>query len=490
MDLVGTERVNRGVVRHLILLVLLSAAFPTTVAADALDDYVRAELARRRIPGLALAVLRQGQPPILRGYGLASVELAAPVTPDTVFDLASVTKPFTAMAIMALVTDGKLSLDHPIARYIDQTPPGWSTLTVRHLLTHTSGIAPPLSFASIIKPAQPVLADLTTQQLFEAAARDPIRFAPGERHNYRDTNYFLLGMIIERVSGERYRDFLARRFFRPLGMSSTFIPDSWQVVPQRAGGYTFRDGALVRLRRDAQVELGAHAGLFSSVADLAKFDAALDAGRVLPRAALEQMWTPAVLNDGSHWPYGLGWRLGDRRGHRIVGHSGITGADYLKLPDDGVTVIALTNLGHLIGDANPEVDSWLGERLAGRWVPGLFASAAARQADPAPERARRYLDALAAFTRNETPAQATAPLATNLRNTGDEARKTTERRLSTRRSFTYVASDDLRGRALARYGIPIARLDHYELVTESETRYYTFAVTDDERLADIRSYAE
>ena len=131
MDLVGGERVNRGLVLRLVLLVLLSAAFPTTVAADALDDYVRAELARRRIPGLALAVLRQGQPPILRGFGHASVELAAPVTPDTVFDLASVTKPFTAMAIMALVTDGKLSLDHPIARYIDQTPPGWSATACR-----------------------------------------------------------------------------------------------------------------------------------------------------------------------------------------------------------------------------------------------------------------------------------------------------------------------------------------------------------------------
>jgi len=426
---------------------------------------------------------------VLRAYGLASVELAVPVTADTVFDLASVTKTFTAMAIMTLVTDGKLSLDDPIARYIDRTPSGWAAMTVRQLLTHTSGIAPPLSFAALLKPG-PLLADYTTQQLFEAATRDAVRFAPGERHVYRDTNYFLLGMIIERVSQERYGEFLARRFFRPLGMTSTSVPDAWQVVKRRANGYTLRDGVLARIRRGAQLELGSHTSLFSTAADLAKFDAALDAGRVLPRAALEQMWTPVLLNDGSRRPYGLGWRVDDRRGHRMVGHSGITGVDYVKLPDDGLTVIALTNLGNLFADVNPDVDSWLGELLAGRWVPGLLASTAARQPDAALERARRYLDALAAFARGEIPAHVTGPLAAVLRAADAEARKTTERRLTTRRSFTYITSDDVRARALTRFGIPIARLDHYELVTDRETRYYTFAVTDDERLADLRSYAE
>jgi CubicO group peptidase (beta-lactamase class C family) len=115
--------------------VILFASLPTALAADGLDDFIGAELARRRIPGLALAVLRHGQPLVLRAYGLASVELAVPVTADTVFDLASVTKAFTAMAIMTLVNDGKLSLDDPIARYIDRTPPGWAAMTVRQFVT-------------------------------------------------------------------------------------------------------------------------------------------------------------------------------------------------------------------------------------------------------------------------------------------------------------------------------------------------------------------
>jgi D-alanyl-D-alanine carboxypeptidase len=109
-------------------------------------------------------------------------------------------------------------------------------------------------------------------------------------------------MIIERVSGEQYGEFLARRLFRPLGMTSTFVPDAWQIIPRRANGYTLRNGVLVRIRRDGQVELGSHMSLFSSLADLVKFDAALDAGRVLPRAALEQMWTPALLNEAAGGP--------------------------------------------------------------------------------------------------------------------------------------------------------------------------------------------
>jgi len=475
--------------RVAVLLAVLLVSLPTTLAADDLDDFIHSELARRHIPGLALAVLRTGEPPLLRAYGLASIELGAPVTPDTVFDMASVTKSFTAIAIMMLVIDGKLALDDPITRYVDRAPAAWAPITVRHLLTHTSGIAPPLSFATLLKPGQPFQADYTTQQLFEAATHDAVRFAPGERHVYRDTNYFLLGMIIERVSGERYAEFLARRIFRSLGMSSTLVPDGWQIVPRRASGYTLRNGASARIRRDAHLELAPHTGLFSSAADLAKFDAALDAGRVLPRATLEQMWAPARLNDGSRWPYGFGWLVSDRRGHRVVEHSGITGVDYVKLPDDGVTVIALTNLGNLRNDV-PDVNSWLGRLLAGRWVPGLLASTAVRQPDPAPERARRYLDALAAVARGDVPADLTAPLASVVRASDAGTRKRIEERLSRRRSFIYITSDDVRGRALERYGVSIVRLDHYELATDRETRYYTFAVTETERLADIQSYTE
>jgi CubicO group peptidase (beta-lactamase class C family) len=471
-------------------MVLACLLAPAVVRADRLDDDVRREMARRRIPGLALAVLRQGQPPLLRGYGLASVELDVPVTPDTVFDLASVTKVFTATAVMALVAEGKLSLDDRVGAHVDQAPPAWATVTVRHLLTHTSGIAPPNSFAALLKPREPWLGDYTTRQLFEAATRDAVPFAPGARHVYRDTNYFLLGMIIERVSGERYGEFLARRFFRPLGMASTATGDGWRVVRHRAAGYTLRDGALARIRRDAHVELGSHTGLLSTAADLAKFDAALDEGRVLPRSVLREMWTPVTLADGSRAPYGFGWGVGDRRGQRLVGHRGATGADYVKLPDHGVTVIALTNLGNLFADVNPDVDSWLGERLAGHWVPALLASTAARQPDPAPDRARRYLAALAAFARGDTPAGVTPQLAAVLGAAGAEARRTTERRLSARRSFTYITSDDVRGRDVLRLGVPVARLDHYALVTDGETRYYTFGVTETERLAEMRSYAE
>jgi hypothetical protein len=182
--------------------------------------------------------------------------------------------------------------------------------------------------------------------------------------------------------------------------------------------------------------------------------------------------------------------VGDRRGQRFVGHRGATGVDYVRLRDHRLTVIALTNLGNLYADVNPDVDSWLAERLAGRWVPAFLASTAARQPDPAPERGRRYLEALAAFARGETPVEVTSQLAGLLGAAGPHVRRITERRLAARRAFTYVTSDDVRGRGIARLGVPVVRLDHYELVTDRETRYYTFAVTDDDRLAEMRSYAE
>ncbi len=459
-------------------------------AADALDAEIRAELARRRIPGCAVAVLRPGQAPRLRAYGLASVEHAVPVTTDTIFELTSITKIFTATAVMTLVTDGRLGLDDLITRHLVGAPSSWAGITVRHLLTHTSGIAPPLSFATLYRPRQPQVADYSARELFESAIRDAVRFGPGDRYAYRDTNYFLLAMIIERVSGESYGDFLARRFFRPLGMTATSVPGPWQVIRRRATGYTLRDGALARIRRDGHVELGGHLGVFSSVADLARFDAALDAGRVLPSAAVAQMWTPVTLNNGVEWPQGLGWRLSVRRGHRMLSHGGISGVDWVKLPDQGVTIITLGNLGNLTADANPDVNYYMAEFLAPRVVTELAASRAARQPDPAPARAQRYLEALAAFARGETPSAVTGPLGLVLGELGPEGRRTTERRLAERRAFTYITSDDVRGRGVKHLGVPVARVDHYELVTDHETRYYSFAVTENERLADMRAYTE
>ena len=159
--------------------------------ADSVDDYIRAQIARRKIPGLALAVVQRGQVVKLAGYGLASVELEAPVTPDTVFELASVTKQFTAAAVMKLVEEGKVGLDEPVSKYLPGTPPTWQAITIRHLLTHTAGL-PKLGEDFVALWKDGVRMNYTTEQAFDAATKDAMSFSPGDGWQYSDVGYSCL----------------------------------------------------------------------------------------------------------------------------------------------------------------------------------------------------------------------------------------------------------------------------------------------------------
>jgi D-alanyl-D-alanine carboxypeptidase len=467
------------------LAALAVAAAPA--ATDPVDDYVRAQMARRKIPGLALAVVQRGQAVKLQGYGLASVELDAPVTPDTVFELASVTKQFTAAAIVKLVEEGKVGLDDPVSKYLQGTPPIWSAITIRHLLTHTAGLAK-LSegFGALWRDG--VRLNYTTAQMFDAATKDPISFAPGAGWQYSDVGFFLLGMVIEKASGQPYAAFFADRFFTPLGMGSTSVVDQQAIVKHRAPGYTLRNGKLIRIRRDWQFELTSHYGVLSSVRDLVKWDAALDGDRVLSRQSRTAMWTPVRLDDGSRRQYGFGWGVTDRRGHRLIEHTGITGTQFSRFPDDSLTVIVLTNLGYIPG--GQEVDAWgISHGVAGLYLPGLLLSGVVKEPDPESaltQRLRAFLDRAG---RGEIPADAAPGLGAVLSQNMAEVTRVLGKRLAELRAFTYITTDDARGGGAERLGVPVSRLAHYEMVTDSETRYYTFWLTADGRVADVISYS-
>ncbi len=216
------------------VLVMAVVLFYATIASslgaqpDRLDDYITAEMAKRRIPGLALAVVQRGEVVKMSGYGLANLELDVPVTPDTVFELASVTKQFTATAIMLLIEEGKVGLHDPISQYLPNAPAAWKGISVRHLLTHTAGL-PSLETGFRALRAGGARTEYTTVQMFEAATQNPLSFMPGERWQYSDVGYFLLGM------------------------TATSVLDQWAVLKNRASGYTLRDGQLVHIRRVAKV---------------------------------------------------------------------------------------------------------------------------------------------------------------------------------------------------------------------------------------------
>jgi D-alanyl-D-alanine carboxypeptidase len=313
---------------------LLAWAIASAARADGIDNLVRAEMARQKLPGLALAIVRDGKVLKLQGYGLADVQRDVAVTPDTVFKIGSVSKPLIATAVMLLVQDGSLSLDDPVSKYLEGAPEAWHGITIRHFLTHTSGVVREGPAFNPFK-VQPV-ADVV-----KSAYPLPLRFPTGTKWEYCNVGYFALTEIISRVSGRPWFDFMAARIFQPLGMTSTLLTDA--AHPLRASGYAGEGNREVAPDWPAVRPSGA---FLSTLRDLLAWDAALTSGTLWTGKSREAMWTPVPLADGSTHPYGFGWELGTRARRRYVGHGGsLPGfrSVYARFPDERLSIVVLVN---------------------------------------------------------------------------------------------------------------------------------------------------
>ncbi len=326
------------------LLVIFVSIAAAAAHADAVDDLVRARMAERHVPGVAVAVIKNGKVVKTKGYGVASVEFNVPVTPETVFEIGSVSKQLTAAGIMLLVQDGRIELDEKISKYLPGTPEGWKEVTVRNLLTHTSGVK---SYSSLT--GFELSKRMKRDDFIKELAPHPLDFPPGSRYNYSNSGYNLLGYIIESVSGKNYWAFMRERIFQPLGMTKTADRDPQYIIPNRAVGYEWERGRLTG--RDGNLtDLQGAGAIVSTVGDLAKWDAALRGDSFLTKDTKAELWKPFTLADGTVSQYGLGWRMSDIRGHKMIGHTGQTagfGAAIFRYVDDGVTVIVLSNLGEV-----------------------------------------------------------------------------------------------------------------------------------------------
>jgi len=332
--------------------VSLIAAHGVTAGQDVngrVDAFVAAEMREQRIPGLALSVLRDGKPVKAQGYGLANVELNVAVKPETVFQTGSVGKQFTATAVMMLVEEGKVGLDDKLSKYLDGTPTSWKDVTVRNLLTHTSGIAD-YTDSEYTKAGGLInlRGDYTEAELYQRFVQLPLNFETGTKWKYSNTGYALLGFVIHRVTGEFYGDFLQERVFRPLGMNATRIISEADIVPNRASGYELVKGEIKNQEWvSATLNTTADGALYTNVVDLGKWDAALYTEKLLKRGSFEQMWTPVRLKDGKTYPYGFGWFLNEVNGHRLIEHDGAWQGFTMNISryvDNGLTVIVMTNL--------------------------------------------------------------------------------------------------------------------------------------------------
>ncbi len=316
-----------------------------TAHADDIDGFMLREMSNRQIPGAALEILRQGRPVKTECYGLANLELGVPVTTNTVFEIGSLTKQFTAACILLLQQQGKLSVEDLIAQHLKHTPPAWANVTIRHLLTHTSGIKSYTGLGGFEWRQH-----LTQSEFIQSLGKQALEFAPGTSWKYSNSGYSLLGYIVENVSGTNYWQFLHDQILEPFGMRATRDRDPGVIITNRADGYEQTNRVLINRDYDL-TDIFSAGALTSTVGDLARWNAALDSTNLLSAKSKALMWSPQVLNDGKATKYGFGWFIEVVDGHPVIGHGGATSgfsASIQRYPDEHLTVILLTNTDEMI----------------------------------------------------------------------------------------------------------------------------------------------
>src|SRR5579862_9711205 len=308
----------------LIMLGLCLLATTHSFAQQALADKVDrvfADWNTTSSPGCALAVVKDGRIVYEHGYGMANLELNIAITPQSVFDIGSVSKHITAMAMLLLAQEHKLSLDDDIRKYLPEIPDYGSTITIRHMLHHTSGLR---NYDDLFDLEGIPEADLTTDRdAMDLIVRQKgVNFKPGEEFLYSDTNYFLMSQIVKRVTGQTLRQFAQDRIFGPLGMTSThFHDDHTMIVPRRATGYAPHKGGGFEMDMSNFEQLG-DGSVMTTVEDLAKWDQNFEHPTVGGADAIRQLTTPGTLNNGQPIPYAMGLFLDHYRGLNWVHHSG------------------------------------------------------------------------------------------------------------------------------------------------------------------------
>jgi len=288
-------------------------------------------------------VVQDGRTVLRKGYGLANLEWNLPVEPDTVFRVGSVTKQFTAVAILMLLEQGKLALEDPITRFLLDYPTQAHCITVEHLLTHTSGI---MSFTDMPEWPPVMRQDMNVQTLVDFFKYRPMRSAPGTCYAYNNSGYVLLGAIIEQAGGQTYEQFIQEHLFGPAGMRHSYYDMPEKIIPRRAAGYSRGLAGFANATYISMTQPFAAGGLASTVDDLALWSAALDAGTLLRPETLSRAWTPYRLAGGAATTYGYGWGLAEYAGRRVIEHGGgIEGftAYTLKLPEERSFVAVLSN---------------------------------------------------------------------------------------------------------------------------------------------------
>jgi CubicO group peptidase (beta-lactamase class C family) len=461
------------------LSLALCAAVPA--AADSVDDYVRAEMASKKIPGISIAIVRNDKLAKARGYGFANVELDAPATTDTIYQSGSTAKQFTAAGILLLAEQGKLSLDDRLSKHFPEGPSAWHRITIRQLLTHTSGIKDYEGQSDI-----DLRKDYDEQALLEVMMGLPIEFEPGTQWSYSNSGYLTLGLLTSKLAGKHWSEFQTQRLFEPLGMTTTRVISEKDIVKHRAAGYELDEAGELENQDWVAPSLNrlADGAIYFSVKDLVAWDAALRERRFLTPASFEAWWTPVRLASGTSFPYGFGWRIAEQRGQRLVEHGGSWQgfrAAIARYVEQDLTVVVLANLSA----AEPEM---MAHAIAGLVEAKLeLPDANATLADPDPARAVELRGLLEAWADSRIVPAMARGLAETASGSSREAheRLETGRRATAQTAFRFLGEDDLEARPLSWRGESVTRIAHYALDTKDARYAYRFYLTREGRVADF-----
>jgi CubicO group peptidase (beta-lactamase class C family) len=349
--------------KHILIATCLLAA--VAVRADELaarlDECMSGLAEQGRFSGSVL-VGHDGRVLLAKGYGFANLELDVPNTPQTKFRLGSITKQFTAMAFMQLEEQGKLKVEDPISKHVPQCPEAWQKITIHHLLTHTSSIPDFTSFPDYVPTMNQRSPVSITVERFK---NKPLNFTPGEKYQYSNSGYVLLGYILEKVTGQEYGDYVEQHIFRPLGMRDSGYDSFTAIFRHRASGYMRRGGQPVNAQYIDMTIPHAAGGLYSTVEDLYRWDQALYTDKLVSKKSLERIFSPFKSD------YAYGWIVTKRDNRRYIGHGGgINGfsTSINRYPDDKVCIIVLSNMeGSVVGTAARELAAIvLGEKATGK----------------------------------------------------------------------------------------------------------------------------
>ncbi len=346
--------------------VTIAVSFAPAVIAQSLSDAEKIRQIDQLLtatykpadPGAVVIIAKNGQPLLRKAYGKADIENNTPLKPEDVFRIGSITKSFTAMAILLLEEDGKLSVKDQVSEFLPNYPMQGHKITIEHLLTHTSGIA---IYTDIPSVRDAITPDATPLQVIDLFKNMPALSAPGEQYDYNNSGYYLLGAVIEKVSGVSYADFLAKRIFKPLGMNDTAY-EGQERGAKRVTGYRVQEGRFTLAPNRSVNTAFAAGGLVSSADDLHRWQNAILAEKLLKPATWKRAFTPTILNGGSKTEYGYGWILRKLRGQVMREHSGVIAgfqAMVLTLPQEQLSLVFLTNQ-----QARHNAARHMGERLA------------------------------------------------------------------------------------------------------------------------------